>query len=126
MDDKERLARRIARLREDLGSETRPLSRDDLAHLLSKRLRRIPAIAGTTVMKWEKPASNGPDPWALLEMAKLAKVDVERFVYPPPEEIVLRAEREDPFAGGSDIPVPPRVEFTGDEDEQDEAKRRRR
>lgn len=106
------------KLREQLGSETRDLSRGDLAKLLTKRLKRSPAIADTTVMKWESGTTNGPDPWVLIELAKLAGVPVEQFVHPSLEEIVLRSEHADadPFADGAEIPTPPRVEFTGEEE----------
>lgn len=34
-------------------------------------------------MKWEQASGGHPDPWALVELARLAQVSAEDFVYPP-------------------------------------------
>jgi DNA-binding transcriptional regulator YiaG len=74
------LGKSIEALRKRLGAIDRPLSYNGLARELTKRLKRVPAIAGSTVMKWESGETGHPDPWALIEMAALANVSVERFV----------------------------------------------
>lgn len=83
------LGRNIAALRKKLGSVQRELSYAGLAKLLSDRLGRVPAIAPTTVRKWELSTVGHPDPWALIEMAKLAEMSVEAFAgeAPPIEAI---------------------------------------
>lgn len=78
------LGKQIAKLREDLGSIRAPLSYAGLAAELTKHLRRTPKIASSTIQKWEN-GQGAPDPWALIELARLANVSVELFVYPPAE-----------------------------------------
>jgi len=61
----------------------RPLSYGGLARLLSKNLKRTPPVAASTVLKWEQEGRT-PDPWALVELARLFEVSVPEFVGEPP------------------------------------------
>lgn len=76
------LGARIFALRQKLGSVVRPLSRRDLAVLLSSDLPSDQAVAATSLERWEKNISEPPIA-VLRVMARRAEVSFEEFALGP-------------------------------------------
>lgn len=89
------LADQIKELRRRLGvtipGAEKELSQAALARILTDRLQREPPLNSSTVSRWEKQEGT-PDPWALVELARLARTSVEVFLYPAAPDAQLPPE----------------------------------